>query len=62
METLLRTILIWTAAFLVGRIVPKDAIIIPLISMLAVSGSLIDFFLMVKTGRGLLSHFKNSKK
>lgn len=59
METLLRTILVWIAAFLVGRIVPKDAILIPLISMLAVSGSLIDFILKLRTGRGLFHHLKN---
>lgn len=60
METLIRTALILLAAFFIGQAVPKDAILIPLVAMIAVAGSLVDFFLKIGTGRGLLSHFKHT--
>lgn len=58
METVLRTVLIWLAAFFVGQNLPTDAIILPLILALAVALSLLDFLLVVWTGRGLKHHLK----
>lgn len=60
METLFRTILILLASFAAGQILPPDAMFLPLCFMAASVMAIIDFFLMLTTGKGLLYHIKNS--
>lgn len=61
MRTILRTIMILLAAFFVGRAVPADAILLPLISMLAVFLALLDCMLYLSKGRGLIDHLEKTE-
>lgn len=62
MHTLLRTILIYIVAFIVALALPKDAVLIPIMSIAAVAAATADFILFLASGRGLLHHLTADKK
>ena len=60
MRTLIRTIAIYITAFIVAQALPKEAILIPIISLIAVSAATLDFLLYLSSGKGLIDHLQNS--
>lgn len=58
METLLRTILVFLAAFFVGQVAPPGSVAIPAVTLIVVAAGIIDFGLYVSTGDGLLYHLQ----
>lgn len=50
---ILRTIIVLVAAFLVGSVTPPDAVLIPLATNVVVGITLMDFILVVSTGKGI---------
>lgn len=59
METLLRTILVLVAAFAAGYILPPDSILGGFTVSAFLIASILDLFLLLWSGRGLISHIKN---
>lgn len=61
MHVLIRTFLVLVAAFVAGQIIPPQFTIGGLLVSACTIAAIIDFALFTWSGRGLLSHLKNSE-
>lgn len=60
MRTLIRTIVIYLVAFVLGQVAPPKSIIIPLLSLVIVTIAMVDFMLYIlRRGRGLFHNLED---